>query len=61
METNKCQTKGAGPKLAKHKKPYTAPKILGTEKLEAAAATCQPAQSPFGKSFPSPQCTTLGS
>lgn len=43
-----------------NKKPYSAPKVLSVEKLEAAAATCEPAVPPLGKSIPIP-CGTLGS
>lgn len=48
------------PKPDKHKKPYVAPKVLAIERLEAAAATCEPAAPPFGKSVPMP-CSALGS
>ena len=42
------------------RRPYTAPKILSAEPLEAAAATCQPQTGVFGKTVPIP-CGTLGS
>jgi hypothetical protein len=39
---------------------YCAPRVLGAESLEAAAATCNPPAPPFGKSVPFP-CSSLGS
>jgi len=40
-------------------RPYAPPRVLSTEKLEAAAATCDGAGG-FGKTIPTP-CGTLGS
>ena len=42
------------------KRPYTAPRMLSAETLEAVAATCDPPTGAFGKTVPFP-CTTLGS
>jgi len=42
------------------KKTYSEPKILSVERLEAAAATCDPPAGAFGKVQPFP-CTKLGS
>jgi hypothetical protein len=42
------------------RRPYTPPRVLSAEPLEAAAVTCDPPEQPFGKSLPIP-CTTLGS
>lgn len=39
---------------------YCAPRVLGAESLEAAAATCSPPAPPFGKTLPFP-CSSLGS
>ncbi len=39
---------------------YVKPQVLSTERLEAAAATCQPQTGAFGKTVPVP-CGTLGS
>jgi hypothetical protein len=46
--------------LPNEKRPYSAPKVLSVERLEAAAATCDPPSGPLGKSVPMP-CGTLGS
>ena len=42
------------------KRPYARPEVLSSERLEAAAATCDPAAPPFGKDVPN-TCGTLGS
>ena len=44
------------------RRPYTTPRVLSAERLEAAAATCDPPTGGFGKSG-DPQCNpaTLGS
>ena len=39
---------------------YSAPRVLSTEHLEAAAATCDPPTLPYGKGIPS-GCTIQGS
>ncbi len=42
------------------KRPYQAPRVLGAEPLEAAAATCD-GSGGFGKSVPTCSPATLGS
>jgi hypothetical protein len=49
---------GHGKKIKR--RAYVQPKILSSDRLEAAAATCDPAAPPYGKSVPFP-CGTLGS
>lgn len=45
------------------RRPYTAPQILSVERLEAAAATCDPPTGGFGKTsvIDGGSCVTLGS
>lgn len=43
------------------KRPYARPEVLSSERLEAAAATCDPPTGGYGKSVPIPCSTTLGS
>jgi len=59
--SNKDELMTKGARLAESvKRPYTSPKILSVEFLEAAAATCSPPAGGFGKHIPTP-CGTLGS
>lgn len=59
--SSKDQLMNKGAALAESvKRPYTSPKILSVEFLEAAAATCAPPAGGFGKHIPNP-CGTLGS
>ena len=46
-------------KQTSNRQKYTPPRVLSSEVLEAAAATCDPAAPPYGKSRPT--CGTLGS
>lgn len=45
------------------RRPYNSPRVLSAERLEAAAATCDPPVLPFGKNTAPGfgNCTTLGS
>ncbi len=47
-------------KPGQSRRPYTPPKVLSAEQLEAAAATCRPPAPPYGKTIPNP-CGRLGS
>jgi hypothetical protein len=42
------------------RRPYSPPRVLSAEPLEAAAAACDPPTGGFGKTVPLP-CGTLGS
>ncbi|MFT5098290.1 MAG: hypothetical protein ACI9HY_000398 [Planctomycetaceae bacterium] len=42
------------------RRPYTTPRVISAERLEAAAATCDPPAGGFGKTIPLP-CGVLGS
>jgi hypothetical protein len=53
---------GKGNGTKEKRRPYTSPKVLSAERLEAAAATCDPPAPPFGKTVSAfGPCTTLGS
>lgn len=41
-------------------RPYSPPRVLSAERLEAAAATCDPPTQPYGKDLPV-SCSVLGS
>jgi len=44
------------------RRPYTPPRIVSAEPLEAAAAACdEGGTGGFGKTFPAPPCTVGGS
>jgi hypothetical protein len=46
------------------RRPYDPPRVLSAERLEAAAATCDPPSGGFGKTLGPPAqggCSTLGS
>ncbi len=49
-------------KMSSTRRPYSKPRVLSAEQLEAAAAVCDPPTGGYGKSTVGPPiCTTLGS
>jgi hypothetical protein len=61
MSDNITQTQQPVPAASvESKRPYTAPRILSAEPLEAMAATCSPQSGSYGKSIPVP-CGVRGS
>ena len=57
-DTGLSAIKGSDSKLTR--RPYSRPRVLSAESLEAVAATCDPPAPPYGKTIPTP-CLTLGS
>lgn len=60
---NKAERDGEGNLKHGKRRPYTPPRVLSAERLEAAAATCDPPAPPFGKNTGPGfgNCTTIGS
>lgn len=58
---NKAEHDGEGNRKVGQRRPYTPPRVLSAERLEAAAATCDPPAPPFGKTVGPFACATLGS
>ena len=55
IQNMKKSSKSATDKPTSRRKTYSPPRVLSSEKLEAAAATCDPAVPPVGK-FDNVQC-----
>jgi len=60
-KTKKIKETKDSSQAAKSRRPYSAPRVLSAEQLEASAVTCDPPTGGFGKSVPACNPATLGS